>query len=551
MLLEIRCDEFKEGKTVRKPIVFNRGLNTVLGGELADNSVGKSTFLMILDFVFGGEDYLKKSKDVQTEVGEHTIEFKFLFGNTEYCFSRSTIHSYEVSICDQNYRSIRALPLIEYQKFLFEKYQIDLPYISFRDVISRYIRVYGRENLDEKRPLQAAKREPESNALDSLLKLLNKYADIVALKKEEKEASNRVSALSKAHKYSFIMGATKASDIKENEKQIAELESKLNAFVQGNNEATQLLGLDAETAELIAGLKQKASMLKQQRGKLLSQLSRIVSNIEAEILFTEDDLDGLQRFFPDANIKAISEVEAFHKKLKGILESEYQEAKNTVESQIRYIDGEIANFEKEIAKTGVSTKLPKASFDTYAEISKRIENLRVENAYKNRLGSLVSEKKEASERLAEISESSLESLQETINSQMDTINDFVCNGKKIPPKLSVSETGKTYRFETPLDTGTGTSFKGMVVFDLCIASLTPLPFLVHDSYMLKHIGDVPLANILELYQQLGKQGFIAADKKSSYPESAQKILEESTVLTLSDNGGALFGRTWNIKGLIR
>ena len=40
MLYEIICDKFKE-----KRIEFHPGLNTVLGTEKGDNSIGKSTFL--------------------------------------------------------------------------------------------------------------------------------------------------------------------------------------------------------------------------------------------------------------------------------------------------------------------------------------------------------------------------------------------------------------------------------------------------------------------------------------------------------------------------
>ena len=35
-------------------IVFNSGLSVVLGTNTGDNSIGKSTFLLIVDFVFGG-----------------------------------------------------------------------------------------------------------------------------------------------------------------------------------------------------------------------------------------------------------------------------------------------------------------------------------------------------------------------------------------------------------------------------------------------------------------------------------------------------------------
>ena len=51
MLREIICDKFKE-----KKIEFYDGLNVVLGDEQGSNSIGKSTFLMIIDYVYGGKD---------------------------------------------------------------------------------------------------------------------------------------------------------------------------------------------------------------------------------------------------------------------------------------------------------------------------------------------------------------------------------------------------------------------------------------------------------------------------------------------------------------
>ena len=45
MLVEIHCDEFMSYGKPRKPIIFHEGLNTVLGGQSADNSIGKSMLL--------------------------------------------------------------------------------------------------------------------------------------------------------------------------------------------------------------------------------------------------------------------------------------------------------------------------------------------------------------------------------------------------------------------------------------------------------------------------------------------------------------------------
>ena len=52
MLHEIYCEQFHQ-----KRIVFNPGLSVVLGSNAGDNSIGKSTFLLIIDYVFGGSTY--------------------------------------------------------------------------------------------------------------------------------------------------------------------------------------------------------------------------------------------------------------------------------------------------------------------------------------------------------------------------------------------------------------------------------------------------------------------------------------------------------------
>ena len=74
MLKEIYCPLFKEGKTLRSPILFHKGLNIILGSEQGKaGSIGKSTMLLIIDFVFGGNAYMKS--DAVQQLGEHTVYF--------------------------------------------------------------------------------------------------------------------------------------------------------------------------------------------------------------------------------------------------------------------------------------------------------------------------------------------------------------------------------------------------------------------------------------------------------------------------------------------
>ena len=105
----------------------------------------------------------------------------------------------------------------------------------------------------------------------------------------------------------------------------------------------------------------------------------------------------------------------------------------------------------------------------------------------------------------------------------------------------------SYDFFTPDDTGTGSSYKGLIVYDLSVLSLTKLPFLIHDSVLLKQIADNALINIFKLYFQSEQQIFVAFDKQGSYGDEFQKLLENNAVLHLAPNGQELSGVSWNIK----
>lgn len=59
MFVEMRSPAFKEKGVVRPPIEFGEGLNVVLGKEDGAMSIGKSSALLAIDFVFGGSTYAK------------------------------------------------------------------------------------------------------------------------------------------------------------------------------------------------------------------------------------------------------------------------------------------------------------------------------------------------------------------------------------------------------------------------------------------------------------------------------------------------------------
>lgn len=183
--------------------------------------------------------------------------------------------------------------------------------------------------------------------------------------------------------------------------------------------------------------------------------------------------------------------------------------------------------------------------EKHSALIKEINRLIQENARFDEETELVAAEKVASERAQTMRKEQLIYLQNTVNLRMAEVNDFLYSGRKTPPTLTFNDL--QYTFQTRDDTGTGTSYKGLVVFDLSVLELTQLPIIVHDSVVLKQIADEAIETILMKYQSIGKQVFIALDKAPSYTGPATEILEKTTVLSLSKDGNELFGRSWNDK----
>ena len=126
---------------------------------------------------------------------------------------------------------------------------------------------------------------------------------------------------------------------------------------------------------------------------------------------------------------------------------------------------------------------------------------------------------------------------------MNELNDAIYDGKRSSPILRVKDSSH-YEFFTPNDLGTGSKYKGIIVFDLSMLELTKLPIIIHDSIMLKHIEDNAIEKILELYTRTNKQVFIAFDKEQAYSQNTERILNSTAVLCLNEAGDELFGFSW-------
>jgi hypothetical protein len=337
-----------------------------------------------------------------------------------------------------------------------------------------------------------------------------------------------LSAFKNAQKYNFVSSIGKRQ-YNGNLKEIGVLNQEKDKIPQDLD--NNLLDLDSVKAEEVLKLKQRLTVAKRQRSRYYSNLVIIDNNIKETFSLKSEQFDDLLSFFPNTNIKSILEVEKFHQEIRTLLKSELKDKKNKLNGLIAILQTEIDEIENNIKAIIQIPNLSKAVLEKYSYLQKRIEVLENENNIYLKLKSLTTARDDTKLSRDNIKEEQLLQLQNSINAKMQTINDYIYSGKKKPPIINFDK--NKYSFITIDDTGTGTSYKSMVVYDLSILEMTVLPILIHDSVVLKQISDEAIEKILLKYISEGKQIFISFDKKSAYSLESQKILKKTKVLELS------------------
>ena len=465
MLYEIWSDRFRTGGKdgeIRPPIRFHDGLNTVLGTQTRSNSIGKSTFLMIIDYVFGGTDYL--DSDAHTFVGEHEIYFTFRFGDTMHRFCRKTIDKDVIYLCqncswaeeEARLERIRlseeivndAPPLPEqdlnpyiltsetlkvddYCKLLFKEYEIQSENISFRNIVGRYFRVYGRPNHNEYQPLHNTPREKDAEAITALQRLFGETQQIKDLKANEKAKDEERKAYRSAQKYNLVRHITTKKALKEAIEERDKLQEELNDLLRSKDREVERA--DLSRSDEAAAINRKLAVLRRNRSRLKSQLEALYINIDGHTAVTRGDISDLEYFFPDANIVELQSIENFHQRLRAVLESEMSEERSELQSSIENLDAEINSLEDQYRSLGIPTRLPTTFLQSYSDFTMRISDLngQIDSYQKNK--NVDEAHKTAVAALKTAQEKELPRIAGEINAQMVRISDEILGPERGSP----------------------------------------------------------------------------------------------------------------------
>lgn len=550
MLVEVRCDKFVSNGKTREPIRFHAGLNAVLGDDNGSNSIGKSTFLMILDFVFGGSDYVKKCVDVQENVKEHTICFAFSFDGQTYYFSRNTVDYNNVVKCNAEYQALPdedPLSLQQYGEFLCEHYALSAEGITWRGAIARFIRVYKRDTLDEERPLRSSKDEKTADAIKGYMRLFDRYSSVEAQIKQAAVAEDEKEAFRKStQEYNHIRAAKNDKEKEANEARITELEQQERILIDDNNRG--LLDLDSMTAQRLSELNEALINCRRQRALIQTQLNSVRRDMTGERRSFKKTFTDLERFFPNEEFHTLEEIESFHQKLTKILTQEFTETERSLATTYVLLGNEIAAIKEQITEIKNVPNVSQAILREYAQITTELINLRKANENYDELQRLKRVAADYAATRDTIIADELLAIESTINQEMGSITlEILGDATHMPPVLRLEKLNK-YAFNTPNDGGTGAQYRGLITFDLANMAVAPVPFVVHDSVLLKNIERAVFSAIIRVYhnqKDQNKQVFMAYDTLDAYDEETRKLVEENAVLQLSPGGNELFGWAWN------
>jgi hypothetical protein len=528
MLIELYCEVFRE-----KKIEFHEGLNVVQGDSIATNSIGKSTFLMIIDFIFGGSSFLKHNTDVIEQLGDHDYKWVLKFDNELFNFRRFTNNPDQVFLCSNNFEIKDSWETKQYTEFLIKKYQLNETISSFRQVVGPYSRIWPKDNVTNiSRPLNSVSQEKASVAIINLIKLFNKYQSIQNAEKEIKTNTDYVATINSAFSKEIIPKIN-AINYRENLQTITKLESE----IQNIKFELSKSSLDVNTIlskEILELQKQKDSLISA-KFIIENRLIRVIKNLENPTSkVAKSNLVAFKNFFPEANIPAIEEIEKFHYDISIALKNKLSNSRSNLEQNIKQLATEILDIDNKTENLlyGIKNKDTSKVIDRVLDLNERIEKTSLANHY---YSSFTESRKKISEIKYSLNAERnliLESITSSINDKIKQIIDRVYTKDHKIPKISFTE--KNYKYEIVQDTGTGTTYSNLIIFDLAILRITQLPIVIHDSILFKNIENHAISEFIKLYMLFEKQVFISIDEIEKYGTDSVKRLNQSTVLRLDD-----------------
>ncbi|MBC9251561.1 hypothetical protein A9179_14915 [Pseudomonas alcaligenes] len=523
MLIYIECDWFTERR-----VTFHEKLNIVVGDRANSNSIGKSTFLKIIDFVYGGDALITHGKDVHETLGHHSYIFQLRL-DKNYIFERNTGTPTLLHVHQSDGGKLE-VSISDYLDFLRFHYTKSIEHLSFRSVVSLVTRVWGRDNLDVMRPLHNFKQERGSQCIDWLIKVFKRFGPLEDMSIRKSSLSEEQKSLNAAAKQSIIPKITKAKYIQNNE-DIAKYDARLDSI--RNEMSTLAISINELIDEAVLEQKVQKNQLLEIKMSISSELERVRVNLEDNKTISKRSFQPLLEIIPSLNLDKLDSIESFHNGLTRILRKEIKEKEQELSEQLRLVDNQISACNTAMAKALNSSGNPAFIVDSVVDISLGLSKLTNENELYDKFTDLKKKIKELKDKLKEQKLVILSEIESSLNGDIEGLVNFIYGEMRASPKLELKP--EKYSYEIPRDTGTGKAYSNLILLDSSLLRHIDIPFLVHDSLLFKNVENKAIENILRVYQSLNQQSFISLDGEIVESSSAKSLVEPCAVLCLSAN----------------
>ena len=534
MLTEIRSPQLRKGS-----IHFHPGLNVVLGDKNATNSIGKSTALMIIDFVFGGDSFLEFNGDAIAALGHHFYEFSFTFDNSIARFRRDTQNPEIVFRCDGEYQPLEEIGLRSFTGWLKDRYLSEGHDITFRAMVGLFSRVWPKSNVTNVRhPLHAVANQGAADCITNLIKIFNRYDRIEEASTAASKKDAEKKALGNAFKY-FIVEKISRSQYSKNVVELSDIQTEVDEIK--TDIAKFALNIREVIDRDLLDLKNQKDELLSKKLTLQASLQRTQRNLKENKFIRSEQFESLRDFFPTVNSERIANIELFHSSLASVLKKELQDTQKSLLAQLETIDTVMSDIDERISDRLKNYDNPVALIERVSSLSEKWNKLKRENEYYTKRENIDLDLSSLKEALSNIKTLVLGEIQSSINQEINKVVDDIYGKGSKSPELTLHETNYSYRIVD--DTGTGKAYSNLVIFDLSIFDLTDLPILIHDSPLFKNVENNTVARFIAEYERFSKQSFIALDEIEKYGPVAASKLQALSVLNL-DNANVLYVKDW-------
>ena len=142
--------------------------------------------------------------------------------------------------------------------------------------------------------------------------------------------------------------------------------------------------MDAAASEQAIYVKKTLSRARRAKNRVKARWDLLDENGNYAFSSTTDTFADLQRFFPDAAIAHLEDIEGFHRTISSVFKAELRTERSTLEKELMEYDQIIHEYETQLQELIQNPKLSKIVLTRHSELLREKDRMQKENeSYEN------------------------------------------------------------------------------------------------------------------------------------------------------------------------